>query len=143
VIPVSQPEDVLEQERPWSRFVENAEVVIEQAGLGVATRSLVLEPVAGLREGSARRATHEKCGLARAKVARAKNLASLNPPDVALEDGRSTEVRPDRLARVAVMVQRDSDPVACPLDAEVEASRAAEQADGRQLRHAPFPSRLV
>src|SRR5205814_6795352 len=85
----------------------------------------------------------EQCCLPCREAAGLEDVLRLEPTDIAPEHCRMSEVGAKRLARVPVMVERDSDAIACSLDAKVEAPRSAEQADGRQLRHAPLSSRLV
>jgi len=53
------------------------------------------------------------------------------------------EICAKRLARISVMVERNSNSIACSLDPKVEAPRSTEQADGRKFRHAPFAPRFV
>ena len=50
LILVGQPEDVFHEERRGPKRLEEAEVVLEQIGFGIASFALVLEMEAGLRE---------------------------------------------------------------------------------------------
>src|SRR5262245_33925336 len=116
--------------------------MVEEVGVGVLTRSLVLEPVAALAERRARRATNEKLCLADAEPRRTKKLACLHRTDISLENLGIGEICSERGGGVRVIFDCGTDAIACALDAEIETAGAAEEAYGWQLKHPPLPSCL-
>src|SRR5690242_9834242 len=127
VIRVRERKDVLQQEHSRPRFVEDADVVLQQAGLRVKPAALLLDPVARFRKWRTRRAADKQLGLAAPEPGSPKQFAGLDSAYVTLENSGSTEVRPERVARVGVVLHSGSDREAGLFDAEIEPSGAGKQ----------------
>src|SRR3712207_2214392 len=92
VVRIGEGEDVLEKERPRASVIEDPHVVLEQRCLRIETSTLVLEPVAGLRERRARRAADQELGLARSQTRRTEQCVRLDSTNIALQYSRVREV---------------------------------------------------
>jgi hypothetical protein len=134
VIRVRECEDVLEQEHPRPRLVEDANVVLQQAGLRVKPSAFLLDPVAGLREGRTGRAADKQLWLAPPEPGSAKQLVRVDPAYVAFKNRGRGKVHPKRLTCVRVVFDGGPDRETGLFDAEIKTSGAGEKVDCTPVR---------